>query len=213
MVTSVDGSIAGNDGRAASVSSAADKRVFQLLRETSQVILVGSGTVKAENYGPAKTPHTPPPAIAVVTGRGELDISAPLFVNATTRTIVITSQAAPRANRDVLATVADVIVCGTTTVDLADALGELAARGIQRVLCEGGPHLLGDLVAAQCLDDLCLSTSPVLVGGEVSDVTGTARDPGRILAGASGLPQGVSLSLASLLEADGSLFARWCVSR
>ncbi len=213
MATSVDGSISGNGGQSDSISSPADKQVFRLLRATSQVILVGSGTAKAEGYGPAKTSADPQPAIALVTGRANLDTSSPLFADATTRTIVITSEAAPTDKRAAIAEVADLIVCGSTGVDLPGALRELASRGIQRVLCEGGPHLLGDLVAAGCLDDLCLTTSPLLVGGQATDAKGNEHDPGRILAGPTGLPNGTKLALASLIEADGSLMARWAVSR
>jgi len=54
-------------------------------------------------------------------------------------------------------------------------LATLAARGLRQVLCEGGPHLFGTLIAADCIDELCLTLSPVLENGGA----------GRIVAGAA----------------------------
>ena len=99
------------------------------------------------------------------------------------------------------AAVADVVVCGEEHVDLAVAVRALHDRGLHRVLCEGGPHLLGSVLAQGLLDELCLTVSPVLAGGGI----------GRIVAGA-GLPGTVDLELAHLLESDGSLFARYLVT-
>ncbi|HEX7187353.1 MAG TPA: dihydrofolate reductase family protein, partial [Actinomycetes bacterium] len=72
------------------------------------------------------------------------------------------------------------------------------ARGLQRILCEGGPSLLGDLAAAGRLDELCVTISPQLVGGDGS----------RILHGPD-LELGLRPTL--LLEQDGVLLARYAV--
>ena len=50
-------------------------------------------------------------------------------------------------------------------VDLSRALDLLAGRGMSRVLCEGGPSLLGAFIAGGLLDELCLTTAPLMVGG------------------------------------------------
>ena len=106
-------------------------------------------------------------------------------------TIVITTASAPAAK------VADVIVAGETEVDLAAALAALHERGLRRVNCEGGPHLLRDLVAAGLLDELCLSLSPLLTG----------PGAGRITAGP---PFGARpMTLAGLLAEDGFLYCRY----
>jgi riboflavin biosynthesis pyrimidine reductase len=44
-------------------------------------------------------------------------------------------------------------------------LAGLACRGLHRVHCEGGPALFGELVAADAIDELCLTVAPLLVGG------------------------------------------------
>lgn len=74
----------------------------------------------------------------------------------------------------------------------------LVARGWTNILCEGGPSLLGDLLAAGVVDELCTTTVPLLVGG----------DHRRIV---HGPPLGVPLTLHTLLESDGTLLARWLV--
>jgi riboflavin biosynthesis pyrimidine reductase len=87
-------------------------------------------------------------------------------------------------------------VAGEDDVDLAAALDSLAARGLRRVLCEGGPSLLADVAAAGRLDELCVTFSPQLVGG----------DGPRIL---HGTELDVVLQPALLLEQDGMLLARY----
>ena len=91
---------------------------------------------------------------------------------------------------------ADVIVAGDDEVDLALALDALAAAGLTRVLCEGGPTVLAAVVAAGRLDELCLTTSPLLVGP-------TAGLLPQLLGGP------LRLALQHLLEEDGALIGRY----
>jgi riboflavin biosynthesis pyrimidine reductase len=68
MVNTVDGAAQGPDGRSGTINNEVDMRVFQELRRTSDVILVGAGTARAERYGPVDTPiavvgHTLPEAL------------------------------------------------------------------------------------------------------------------------------------------------------
>lgn len=74
----------------------------------------------------------------------------------------------------------------------------LADRGWSSILCEGGPSLLRDLLAAGVVDELCTTTVPRVIGGEHP----------RIVAGP---PVDVPLRLHTLLEQDGTLLARWLV--
>jgi len=74
----------------------------------------------------------------------------------------------------------------------------LADRGWTNILCEGGPSLLADLLAAGVVDELCTTTVPRLLGG----------DHRRIV---DGPPVDVPLRLHTLLESDGTLLARWLV--
>jgi riboflavin biosynthesis pyrimidine reductase len=180
MVTSADGA-AYVDGRSTGLSGPDDKRIFGVLRALADVVLVGAGTARAEEYRPALRrpslaslregrPETPP--IALVTRSLGLNLASSLFTDTPpdARTLVITCTASDAELRAETAKVADVIVAGEETVDLAAALKELKARGMSRVLCEGGPHLLGDLAAAGLLNELCLSVSPTLAGPGASRI-------------------------------------------
>jgi len=195
MVASVDGRAAVG-GRTAALSGPADRAVFQLLRTLADVVLVGAGTVRAERYGPVRGGDRPP--VAVVSRSLELDWASPLFTEAAQRSRVITCAAADPERRRRAESCAEVIVAGDEQVDLARALAELGARGRRVVLCEGGPHLLGELVAAGLLDELCFTLAPVLAGG---------LEPRLIVAPSLDPPQ--SLRLASLIEDEGALLARY----
>jgi riboflavin biosynthesis pyrimidine reductase len=208
FVSSADGA-AHLDGLSGGLSSAADKRVFGILRVLTDVVLVGAGTARDEGYKPARRrdslgslragrPAAPP--IALVSRSLGLDLAAPLFTEAAAdaRTIVITCEASDAGLRAEAAKLADVIVAGDESVDLAAALTELAGRGLSRVLCEGGPHLLGDLKAAGLVDELCLSLSPVLAGPGASRIVAGQHSPARPLA----LKQVIA-------DDDGFLFCRY----
>ncbi len=197
------------DGLSGGLSSADDKRVFGILRVLADVVLVGAGTARAEEYKPARRreslaalregrPAAPP--IALVTRTLGLNLSSPLFAEAPpdVRTMVFTCAASDSELRTETAKVADVIVVGDEAVDLGALVDELAARGLTRVLCEGGPRLFGDLSAAGLVDELCLSLSPTLAG----------PGAGRIISGehADARP----LTLRQVIAADdGFLFCRY----
>jgi riboflavin biosynthesis pyrimidine reductase len=207
MVTSADG--AGQlDGLSGGLSSDADRRLFGVLRALADVILVGAGTARAEGYRPAKrraaladlrAGRTATPPIALVTRTLGLDLDTELFRQAPpdARTIVITCADSPADRRAAAARVADVIVAGDMVVDLKQAVAELRERSLGRVLCEGGPHLLGQLAAAGLLDELCLTVSPVLA----------SPGPSRIIAGSPSAAR--PMTLAHVLQADGFLFCRY----
>jgi 5-amino-6-(5-phosphoribosylamino)uracil reductase len=200
-VASADGATA-VDGRAAGMGGPPDAALFHALRTVPDVILVGAGTVRAENYGPAKPRgDRPPPRIAVVTASGNLDPSLRLFAEADPDQpppIVITIEQCPSDALARLEQTAEVIRAGTEVADLDVALGALRAGGAEIVLCEGGPSLNGQLVAGDLVDEWCLTFAPLLVGGLSSRAA---------VGDAVGVPH--RLVLDRLLEEDGVLLARY----
>jgi riboflavin biosynthesis pyrimidine reductase len=207
FVASADGA-AFLDGRSGGLSSAADRRLFGVLRALADVVLVGAGTARAEKYKPARrrpenaalrAGRAATPPIALVSRGLDLDLTTPLFTDAPpdARTIVITCAASPGARRAATAQVADVIVAGDTAVDLAAALASLRERGLGRVLCEGGPTLLAHLTADGLANELCLTISPVLAGPGAARITAGAAFPAR------------ELALVHVLRAEGALFCRY----
>jgi riboflavin biosynthesis pyrimidine reductase len=210
FVSSADGA-ATVDGRSGGLGTAADRRILALLRDLSDVILVGAGTARAERYGPPPSTAqrrarrtdlglSPVPRLAVVSSRLDLDPGSALF-EGDPRTIVVTHAAAPADRRRALEAVAEVVVAGTDELDAAQAIDALAERGLRRVLCEGGPHLAGTVLAAGRLDELCLTLSPLLAAGQAGRILGLpATDP-------------TPLETVHILEDDGALFLRYAIKR
>ena len=208
FILSADGAATFN-GVTEPLATPADRNVFRTVRGLADVILVGAGTVRAEGYGPARPTaerrarrlaegYAEVPTIAVVSRSLDLDLSSRFFTEAAVPPIVITFSGAPAQQLDALHEIADVLVAGETSVDLRAALQVLHHRGLTRVLTEGGPLLFGELIAANLVDELCLTLSPVLAGaGHLSMASGPAID----------VPHW--MSLVHVLEEDGALFLRY----
>jgi riboflavin biosynthesis pyrimidine reductase len=176
MVASVDGAAVGPDGLTRKISSDTDRDLLALLRAMADVILVGASTAVAEKYGPdrvrpehaplrAAAGQSPTAQLAVVSNRLDIDPAGPLFATAQVPTVVLTAAQAPAERLRALRRVADVVVVGEQRVDPAAAVAALVERGHRKLLCEGGPRWLAALAGAGLLDELCLTLSPVLVGG------------------------------------------------
>jgi len=208
FVSTLDGAAAGDDGLSGSINTGADRDVFGLLRALADVILVGAGTARIEGYRRA-TVRAPwlalregrpaHPTMAIVSRSGDIP---PLLSQAredSGEVFLVTCKRAGAETIDLArGTLGEehVIVEGDANVDLAAAVDALAARGLRRLLCEGGPHLMRDLTASGRLDELCLTLAPLLVAG----------DRTRIAAGAS-----VTANLLPrlLIESQGTLLGRW----
>ncbi len=207
FVLSVDGGAAVGGG-SRGLQSPADQAVFAALRAVSDAVLVGAGTARAEGYRPVRVRpegrqwrsahgRSPSPPLVLVSRSLDLDPADACF---TAPAVVLTCGASDPERRAALARVADVVVAGDEDVDLRAAVQALHERGLRRLLCEGGPTLVTALLAAGLLDELCLTTSPVLLG--------TA--PTLLVAA---LPAPVGLHLVHLVDGeDGSLLSRWTVA-
>lgn len=208
FVSSLDGAVE-IDGQSKALSSDSDSRVFSTIRRLADVVLVGAGTIRDEGYTPLRLSKAARewrtanglaenPTLAIVSSRLELSAVNPVFQSAV-RPIVVTHAASPVDRREALAEVAEVVVLGEAEVDLRGVVDEFAARGMTQILCEGGPHLLGALTAADLVDELCLALSPLLAG----------PGAGRITAGApTTLTRRMKLQ-SSLSASDDYLFFRY----
>jgi riboflavin biosynthesis pyrimidine reductase len=208
FIASLDGAVT-VDGRSGGLGSPGDRRIFNLLRALTDVVIVGHGTASAEGYGPitadspvgrlrASLGRPATASIAVVSQRASLDPAGRLVTGAVSPTILVTSASSDGGRREALAAAGvTVLVCGDDEVDLPLALDRLAALGHEHVLCEGGPTLFRDALTAGVVDELDLSIAPWLVGGGH-----------RLL---EDLPEAVHLDLRQLLEEDGLLFSRYDV--
>jgi riboflavin biosynthesis pyrimidine reductase len=171
MVASIDGSTV-VDGRSSGLSSANDSKVLLQLRSIADVIIVGAGTVRGEGYGPPKKRDQ---RIGVVTnGRSSgtsIDTSTDLFASG--QGFVITTESADFVDRGV-----DVIRVGATTVDLVAAVKRIPAicERCDFIQAEGGATLNGALADADLLDELNVTTSPAIVGGDGRRLVSTSAE-------------------------------------
>jgi riboflavin biosynthesis pyrimidine reductase len=206
FVSSADGAVTVDD-RSEGLSHPADKRIFRLGRDLADVVLVGAGTARTEKYRGARVDAerrarhglSAVPPIAVVTNSASIDPEGPLLTDTRVPPIVIAPRNAPQERLDRLAYAgAELLLAGDRTVDLVVALDELSKRGLRRVNCEGGPHLFGELIAENLVDQLCLTVAPLLAGAGA----------GRISAGRlSGAAR--RMELASVLHEDGFTMLRY----
>jgi riboflavin biosynthesis pyrimidine reductase len=215
MVSTVDGR-ATLGGRSGPLSSRADRELFHALRAAVDGVLVGAGTVRAERYGRTISDEArrelrqsrglpAEPLACVVSGRLALDADIPLLAEPAARVVVLTSsQASLPASR---ARVEYVRAERDGRLDLGAAIAEVRERfEVASLLCEGGPHLAGELLAAGLVDELFLSLSPLLAGGEPS-----AGEALRIIGGVE-LEPPVELELLGALQDESFLFLRYGVS-
>ena len=208
FVLSADGGAAVGGG-SRGLQSPADQAVFAALRAVSDAVVVGAGTARAEGYRPVRVrpegrrwraahDRSAAPALVLVSRSLDLDPGDACF---TGPAVVVTCEAADPARRARLAQVTDVVVAGDGHVDLPAAVAALHERGLRRLLCEGGPTLLTALLSAGLLDELCLTTAPVLLGVAPTLLV-------------HALPAPVDLRLVHLVDGgDGSLLTRWAVTR
>ena len=213
FASSIDGAVS-IEGSSAALGTPADKTVFDVLRELADVIVVGAGTVRAEDYGGARSDEArrewrlarglaAVPPIAVVSARASIDPTSRLLTDTSVAPLILTCAAAPAENKQRLADAgAEVLEVGADTIATTDILSTLDGLGLRRILCEGGPALFGQLIADDAVDELCLTISPLLTGG-------TSR---RIAVS----PSGVRTPMARahvLADDDGTLLTRWVRAR
>lgn len=214
FVTTLDGHATGGDGKSGSINSTADKQVFDLLRALADVVVVGAGTIRAEGYGRLRTEdpamlelrraagRPDHPVLAVVTASGDLPEKVVEPDPEAGELLVLCAAAVADELADRLGADA-VIPCGADTVEASVAIEALHARGLQQVLTEGGPHLLGSWIQAGVVDELCLTVRPVVVGG-----TGP-----RILEAPIGTGALAHFDLHHALAMDGDLMLRYVAGR
>jgi riboflavin biosynthesis pyrimidine reductase len=185
FVASVDGVVAipslPDSNRLIGAGSEADRFVMGLLRAAAELVLVGSGTLRASARGrwrpetvfaPAADLYagfrreldlTESPRVAILTASGSIPLEQPVLGDGP---IVLTTAAGAARLAGVLPAGAELVTLpGETEVDVRAAVEALHERGYARILSEAGPHVFASLVAAGLVDELFLTVSPLLAGG------------------------------------------------
>lgn len=161
MITSLTGAAVGGDGTSDSLTHAVDRKILRVIRGGADVVLVGAESVRAEGY---VVPRTSRLAIVTATGRlqghrlrldgGEKD--APIIV------LCPQSRIDDVRNNVTLPHVDIVGIAGADQVNAEGLVDALRDRGLNRIVCEGGPTLASQLAVAGLIDEYCVSVSPAL---------------------------------------------------
>ncbi|HZA15689.1 MAG TPA: dihydrofolate reductase family protein, partial [Pseudonocardiaceae bacterium] len=117
--------------------------------------------------------------IAVVSGSAALDPDSLLFTDTFVPPLVLTLKSAPKERCDRIREAGgEVILLERLTPQ--GIIAELHHRELHRVLCEGGPTLLGNFHEADAVDELCLTVAPLITGGGAGRITSsTGRESPR----------------------------------
>jgi riboflavin biosynthesis pyrimidine reductase len=227
FVTTLDGVVAipamprSNDFVAG--DSDADRFLMGLLRAFADVVLIGSGVLRASPTGTWQPERifaraapayaelrellgaSRAPEVAVLTGSGAIDPRHPLFEWGA---VVLTSTAGAESIGTSLPAASTVVALGASTwIEPRLVVDALRERGHRRILSEAGPHTFGELLEAELVDELFLTASPLMVG---------AGEPGsrlRLVEGADLTPEGTRLRLVSLRRHGSHLFHRYAIDR
>jgi riboflavin biosynthesis pyrimidine reductase len=223
MICTADGR-ATIEGRSGPLGTPTDAALFHGLRTLVDGVLVGAGTLRTERYNRLVADASErtrrlarglgeEPLACVVSASLALDPRIPLLADPAARVAFLTPSEGTLP--PLAAHTYYVRAAKDGQLDLQIALAAVRERfAVRTLLCEGGPHLAGQLLEAGLLDELFLTLAPKLAAGDVvSDAAGGQRQPALSIISGPPLEPPVQLELASLLEADSYLFLRYRVRR
>jgi riboflavin biosynthesis pyrimidine reductase len=216
MASTADGRAA-LGGRSGGIGNRADRELFRALRTAVDAVMVGAGTARTERYRGlvrdeerrrlrrARGLSEEPLACIVSAGLALCAAEVPLLADPAARVVVLTPSVDGVVRDAAARGVEYVRAARDGALDLPAALAELRGRwGVRALLCEGGPHLNGELLRAGVVDEVFLSFAPKLGGGDGAQL--------RIVCGPE-LDPPVELRLCDALESEGLLLLRYRVSR
>lgn len=176
VATSIDGYIDDTTAERLLLSNAEDFDRVDQVRAECDAILIGAGTIRADNprlivksetrqAERAAAGRARQPLKVTVTDSGNLDPEAKFWHHGTDehRPVVYTTDAGAAKAREQLGELADVVALGET-VDFGALLDDLGARGVHRLMVEGGSHMHTVFLSAGLADELHLAIGPTLVG-------------------------------------------------
>jgi riboflavin biosynthesis pyrimidine reductase len=230
FVSSLDGVAALGKGEASSGGgeisgfSEADRYMMALLRGLADVVVLGAGTMRVGRRHVWTAAHlqpkladafaawrselglTPHPTTIVVTASGNLNATHAAF-NATDVPVILVTT---KAGAELLAALpfspnVRIEAVGEGALVPAEALVEIIrATGARLALCEGGPHLFGEILQARLVDELFLTLAPQVIGGDAAELRLGLAAGARLDAG-----HGRWTTLRSIRRAGDDLFLRY----
>jgi 2,5-diamino-6-(ribosylamino)-4(3H)-pyrimidinone 5'-phosphate reductase len=177
MATTVDGKITSAAREYPRFASEHDRRNMDILRARADAILVGAGTIRADNpsllvrddglrqyrrslgkpQGPMKV---------LVTAGASIDTDYRFFKEEDGGArLIATVEEASEENLAAFEGKAEVLKIGSGAVDLPGLLAELKRRGVDKLLAEGGGETNWRLIDDDLVDELFITVAPSLLGG------------------------------------------------
>ncbi|GAA2103938.1 pyrimidine reductase family protein [Microlunatus panaciterrae] len=212
FVATLDGSAQGPDERSGTINTPSDQHVFALQRAHADAVIAGAGTVRKERYRAVDLAPwqqevrrsedlSPVPTLVVVTRSLDLSLEMATAPSGSGGRVMImtTTDHRPEDLRRFEQAGFDLLQVGSGSVDLAAGVDLLVASGYRRLLCEGGATLHHALLAADLLDEMCLTLAPTVIGGP-----GQRTVVGPLLND----PRAFALEFAMLAD-DGALFTSY----
>jgi riboflavin-specific deaminase-like protein len=214
MAMSADGKVSTARRETFSLGSPWDRYLMDVLRSRADAVVIGARTLSLDGWAirvrnPAvrkrrlKQHRAPHPLNVVVSTDLELPPEAEFFSCPETEKLVITTSRASGTRVRKFRRIAEVAVLSTARIRPQDVLAELSARGVRRVLVEGGGTLNFSFLRDNLVDEIFLTVTPVIVGG------GAAPTP---VDGRGFLKNSlVRLKLVSSRRRGDEVFLKYCV--
>jgi riboflavin biosynthesis pyrimidine reductase len=192
LVSTLDGRAAGTDGTSESLTSRADRTILGVIRELSDVVLVGAESVRRERYlRPRRA------ALAIVTASGDLSGHRLESTEATHPLLVLTTDRGARRVASTASSAQVLVLDGDDRLDVHEVVATLRRAGFGRIAAEGGPRLAAQLLEASLVDELCLTVMPRVGGPALPLLTSSPFDVRE------------ARPLALLHDESGVQFGRW----
>lgn len=194
---SADGKIATKNRRQTAISNDADKERVHVLRNSVDAVLVGIGTVLADDPKLTVKPeyvHTPKNPIRIVLdSRGRTPPEA-MVLNGAARTIIVTAKESIKDFSN-----AETIRCGSGRVDIRELLPMLEGKGIRTLLVEGGSEIIWSFLRYRLADEIHIFIGSVIIGGDSAPTPAGGE-------GAASIDEAVALRLEeAVVVGDGVL--------
>ncbi len=198
---SADGKISTYERRQIRISSDADMRRVDELRAGADAIMVGIGTVLADNPSLTMKSGEKNPIRIVVDSMARTPVDAEVISRKGSPTIIAVSKSAPPKRVEALRGKAEIITVGDRQVSLPELLSELKSRGINRLMVEGGATLNWGLISERLVDEIYVYIGNMIIGG---------KDAPTLVDGL-GFTKPVKLDLLSIEKLDDGVLVKWCV--
>jgi 2,5-diamino-6-(ribosylamino)-4(3H)-pyrimidinone 5'-phosphate reductase len=177
MAISLDGRISTRRREQITLGTRHDRHLMDVLRSRADAVIVGAGTVRADGFPVLVRDRDvrrkriergrPPHPVNVIVSRAlNIPGTRPIFQRRDTERIIYTTRQATPTRTRRFGKFAEVVILGRKTVTPAAVLRDLYARGMKRVLLEGGGELHFAFAREHLVDEIYVTVTPRLIGGD-----------------------------------------------